>query len=397
MKYVVFLGDGMSDQPVAGLNGRTPLMAAATPALDRMVASGIGGWAHNTPSGYYPGSDVANLGVLGYDVTGGYSGRSPLEAAAMGVPMEPDDVAFRCNLVTLSEDFRVMRDFSAGHITTAEGARLIEALNRRHGSDELRFYPGVGYRHLLIWRHGESRMRCMQPHDITDQEVMPHLPTGPGAERLWQLMEASQTWLTDHEVNRKRREAGFGVANSIWLWGQGRKPSLPLFQERFGLSGGVISAVDLMAGIAVTVGMERIRVAGATGWIDTNYEGKAQACLDGLMRHDLLFVHVEAPDEAGHAGRLDYKIKAIEDLDARLIGPVLEALIRQGGPFRAMALPDHPTPVELRTHTADPVPVAICGSGILPDQNMRYDESLLQTGSRSFSPDGGLMRFFLSP
>lgn len=396
MKFVVFLGDGMSDRPMAQLGGRTPLMAARTPHLDRMVREGVGGWSRNTPPGYYPGSDVANLGVLGYDVTRGYTGRSPLEAAAMGVNLGLSDIAFRCNLVSLSPDFSLMDDYSADQITSAEAALLIEALNRRFAGSPFRFHPGVGYRHLMVWSGGLEGMTCIPPHDFSGKPVQAHLPQGEGAETLMELTRASWEVLDNHEVNHQRVQKGGKPANSIWLWGQGRRPELQPFRERFGLSGGMISAVDLMRGIATHIGFEVIHVPGATGWIDTNYAGKAQACLDGLKRHDLIFVHVESPDEAGHAGRLDYKIQAIEDFDAKVVGAVLEGLEARGEAFRALALPDHPTPVEMRTHTYEVVPFAMMGQGIVPDGNDRYDENLLQVGSLGVDPGHDLMRRFLT-
>ncbi|MBF0454539.1 MAG: cofactor-independent phosphoglycerate mutase [Magnetococcales bacterium] len=395
MKYVIFLGDGMSDSPMPELNGKTPLMAANTPNLDRMVREGIGGWSLNTPDGFYPGSDVANLGVLGYDVTQSYTGRSPLEAGAMGVELAEDDLAFRCNLVNLADNFNVMGDFSAGHITTAEASEIIHFIDEKLGSETFRFHPGVSYRHLLVWKGGRESLTTTAPHDISDRPIAGHLPTGADAQPIAHLMRESQKILSDHPVNFQRARAGEKTANSIWLWGQGRRPRLSLFNDLYGKSGGMISAVDLMHGIAANIGFESIRVDGATGWIDTNYRGKAEACLEGLRRHDILFVHVESPDEAGHAGRLDYKIQAIEDFDRLLVGPVLDALAERG-PFRAAALPDHPTPVATKTHNSDPVPFAMMGEKIKPDGNSRYDEDLLKHGSLSFSPGHRLMATFLS-
>lgn len=394
MKYVILLGDGMSDQPIAELDGRTPLMVANTPNLDRMVRGGVGGWSLNTPEGYYPGSDVANLGVLGYDVTQGYTGRSPLEAAAMGVTLGADDLAFRCNFVTLEDDYRRMDDFAAGHITTSEAAAIIPLLNDQLGSEAFHFYPGVSYRHLLVWHGGGDQMTTTPPHDISGRLIDGFWPTGADSAPIRHLMAQSQTIMLAHPVNQKRLAEGKKPANAIWLWGQGRKPRLPVFAERYGKTGGMISAVDLMRGIAVHIGFEPFVVPGATGWLDTNYEGKVAACLEGLQRHDLMFVHVEAPDEAGHGGRLDQKIQAIEDFDRRLVGPVLEALEKHGT-FRALALPDHPTPIASRTHNSDPVPFALYGTGVIPDLNQVYDETLLKTGSLSFSPGCDLMPVLL--
>ncbi|MBF0609674.1 MAG: cofactor-independent phosphoglycerate mutase [Magnetococcales bacterium] len=395
MKFVIFLGDGMSDQPMPQLGGKTPLMVADTPNLDRMVKMGIGGWSLNTPSGFYPGSDVANLGVLGYDVRQSYSGRSPLEASAMGIVLGQEDVSFRCNLVTLSDNFSVMQDFSADQISSAEGEILIGELNRRLGNEHFRFHPGVSYRHILVWHGGSDQVTCVPPHDISDRPIADRLPHGEVGETILGLMKASWSFLQDHPVNQKRIAEGKLPANSIWLWGQGRKPDIETFASRFGKTGGVISAVDLMRGIANHIGFKVFHVPGATGWIDTDYEGKAAACLEGLRELDMMFVHVESPDEAGHAGRLDYKIKAIEDFDKRLVGPVLAELDRRGEPYRALALPDHPTPVVLKTHTPDPVPFAMMGAGIQPDNNVAYDEGLLTTASRTFDPGCTLMEWFL--
>lgn len=397
MKFVIFLGDGMSDRPMPELEGRTPMMVARTTNLDRMVREGVGGWSLNTPKGYYPGSDVANLGVLGYDVTKSYTGRSPLEAGAMGVELAEDDLAFRCNLVHLTDRFSVMGDFSAGHISSGEAAELIHYINERLGSEAFCFHAGVSYRHLLVWKGGRESLETVAPHDISDCPIENHLPRGVDAGPVVGLMRESWKLLEDHPVNRRRAEAGEKTANSLWLWGQGRRPRLSPFEELYGKRGGMISAVDLMRGIAVNIGFEVFVVPGATGWIDTNYAGKAEACLRGLERHDLMFVHVESPDEAGHAGRLDYKIQAIEDFDRLLVGPVLDVLESRGGPFRAVALPDHPTPVATKTHNADPVPFAMMGANIRPDKNTLYDERLLENGSLSFDPGHLLMSTFLSP
>ena len=408
MKFIIFLGDGMSDLPIAELNGQTPLMVARTPNLDRMVRDGVGGWSLNTPPGFYPGSDIANLGVLGYDVGKSYTGRSPLEAAAMGVELDANDMAFRCNLVSLSANFTIMEDFSADHIPTDQATQIIAYLNQNLASEHFQFYPGVSYRHLLVWRnyrsHGTEEsattdgqaLTCVAPHDISDQAIHDHMPSGPNSAPIEQLMRASWEILADHPVNQERKKRQEKSANSIWLWGHGKKPTLASFQSRFGVSGGIISAVDLMRGIAAHIGFEAIHVPGATGWIDTDYEGKARACLEGLTRHDLIFVHVESPDEAGHAGRLDYKIQAIEDFDQRLVGPVLAAM-ESRGPFRAIALPDHPTPIASKTHNSDPVPFALYGAGIKPDTNTVYDERLLKSGSLVFDPGTKMMRALINP
>ncbi|OSM02375.1 cofactor-independent phosphoglycerate mutase [Magnetofaba australis] len=395
MKYAILLGDGMSDRPMPELDGATPLMRARTPNLDRIVSQGVGGWSRNTPDGFEPGSDVANLGVLGYDVRTGYTGRSPLEAAALGIDLQPTDVAFRCNLVTLRNDLSVMDDFSAGHITNEEAASIIATLQQELGSEQWTFHPGVSYRHALIWHHGSEALSATPPHDIHDQQVADYQPKGEAADAVRALMQAAEPILRDHPVNQARIGRGEKPANAIWLWGHGRRPQLESFRSLYGLSGAMITAVDLMRGIAANIGFENIHVDGATGWIDTNYAGKAQAALAALARHDLVFVHVESPDESGHAGRLDYKIQAIEDFDAKVVGPVLDGLEAMGQ-YRVVSLPDHPTPVATRTHNMDPVPFAMCGTGIAPDSNQAYDEHLLQSGSLTFNPGMGMMARFLS-
>jgi 2,3-bisphosphoglycerate-independent phosphoglycerate mutase len=357
MKYMVLLGDGMSDQPLAQLGGKTPLQAAATPNMDYLARRGRLGLARTVPPGLPPGSDVANLSVFGYNPQTCYTGRSPLEAASMGIALDPDDVAFRVNLVNLEPrgSRLVMRDYSAGHISTEEGRELIAALQQELGNDEFRFYPGVGYRHLLVWREGKVDLITTPPHDITGKEILDALPQGEGAKALIYLMNASQMLLANHPQYKKRLAEQKVPANSIWLWGQGKSPTITPYRQKFGLSGAVISAVDLVRGIGVCAGLEIIRVPGATGYIDTNYQGKAEAALAALERHDYVYLHVEAPDEAAHSGNLEHKLKAIEDFDALVVGPVL-AGIRKFGEFRLLCTPDHPTPVARMTHTADPVP-----------------------------------------
>lgn len=357
MKYIVLLGDGMSDEKLEALSGKTPLQAASTPNMDFMARRGRIGLARTVPEGLPPGSDVANLSVFGYDPRTCYTGRSPLEAASIGVELGPNDVAFRLNFVTLKpHGSRVyMQDFSADHISTAEAHELIEALKSHLENDEFRFYTGVSYRHLMVWKNGKDAMTAVPPHDITGQSITEHLPQGDGADRLINLMNMSQMILHNHPVNKKRSEEGHFPATSIWLWGQGKAPRIESYQERYGLSGAVISAVDLIRGIGLAAGMEAIKVEGATGWIDTNYRGKAEAALKALETHDYVYLHVEAPDEASHSGSLEYKLKAIEDFDAQVVGPVLEG-IKKFGDYCILCTPDHPTPVQLMTHTSDAVP-----------------------------------------
>lgn len=360
MKYIVLLGDGMSDEKLKELDNRTPLQAAKTPNMDLMARCGTLGLAKTVPKGLPPGSDVANLSVFGYDPRSCYTGRSPLEAASMGVELGPNDVAFRINLVNLepARGTLIMNDYSAGHISTAEGRELIEALQRELGDQEFQFYPGVGYRHLLVWRDGKSEIVATPPHDISGQSILDYLPRGNGAERLIYLMNASQLVLNNHPQFRRRLEADKVPANSIWLWGHGKAPKIEPFRDRFGISGAVISAVDLINGIGVCAGLDVIKVEGVTGYLDTNYEGKVAAALAALEQHDFVYLHVEAPDEASHSGNLDHKLQAIEDFDARIVGPVLEG-IKRFGAYRILCTPDHPTPLRLKTHTADPVPFIV--------------------------------------
>lgn len=363
MKYLVLLGDGMADEPMEELGGLTPLQKAQTPNMDALAAAGEIGLAETVPDNFHPGSDVANLSVFGYDPNSCYSGRSPLEAISMGVELGPEDVAFRVNLVHLAPNLGklYMADFSAGHIETAQSRRLIETLQKELGDEQFQFYPGVSYRHLLVWRNGKDQMQCQPPHDISNQCITGYMPQGDGATELIQLMTSSQLLFNNHSVNKERNDAGKTTANSIWLWGQGRAPRMEPYQSKFGLSGAVISAVDLIKGIGLYAGLEVINVPGATGYLDTNYRGKADAALEALKQKDFVYVHVEAPDEAAHGGLLNEKIKAIEDFDREIVGRVLEGMPAFGD-YRLLVLPDHPTPVSRMTHTADPVPYILFDS-----------------------------------
>jgi len=371
MKIAILLGDGMADVPLEELGGRTPLEAAATPAMDALAREGTLGLAVTVPEGLPAGSDVANLSVFGYDPRECYTGRAPLEAAAMGVTLGPDDVAYRMNLVTLlvGAGQVFLDDFSAGHVSTPEAREIVLTLGERLGQDGFEFYPGVSYRHLLVWRGGREDPVTTPPHDIQGQAIHAHLPRGEGAEVLLHLITGSQILLKDHPVNQARREQGQKEANSIWLWGQGRAPRMEPYRERFGLGGAVISAVDLLKGIARASGLEAPDVPGATAYLDTNYEGKVAAALAALTRGDFAYVHVEAPDEAGHIGNLADKLQAIEDFDRRVVAPMRAGLEVSGEPFTLLVMPDHPTPISLRTHTADPVPFALYrsdGAGSVP-------------------------------
>jgi 2,3-bisphosphoglycerate-independent phosphoglycerate mutase len=398
MKHLILLGDGMADYPIDVLGGKTVLEYARTPHMDRMAAEGTLGLIDTIPRGLPPGSDVANLSILGYDPRECYTGRGPLEAANMGIALSPEDVAFRCNLVTLGGGVNpVMEDFTAGHISSMEAKRIIADLEIAIGSETFCFHPGVGYRHLLVWKGGESELVVTPPHDITDKAIGPYLPQGQGAEQINRLMRLSREFLEDHPVNRERRERGLKPATSIWLWGQGRAPRIRKMMERFQIRGGVISAVDLLNGIGVYAGMEVIPVDGATGYTDTNYRGKAEKALSVLKELDLIFIHVEAPDEMGHEGNVEGKVKAIEDFDALVVGTVLQG-IGQLGPFRIAVLSDHPTPLSLKTHVDDPSPFAVLSSlaGENQGRGMSFGENAAARAGNLISPGHLFMETFIS-
>ncbi|MBI5892699.1 MAG: cofactor-independent phosphoglycerate mutase [Deltaproteobacteria bacterium] len=362
MKYIVLIGDGMSDEPIPELGNKTPLEAANTPNMDFLAQNGSIGLSKNVPDGYPPGSDVAILSVLGYDPRKYYTGRSPLEAASIGVELSKDDLALRCNLVALLEQGGkiFMNDYSAGHITTDEAKRIILDLDKELSDSGIKFYPGVSYRHLMVWNGGPdaAKMETTPPHDITGKEITDYLPKGEGSKKLIQLMNSSQMLLKEHPVNIEREENGKKPANSIWLWGQGRRPQMPTLKQRFGIEGSVISAVDLVKGVGIYAGLNVVNVPGATGYLDTNYKGKAEYALKELETKDFVCVHVEAPDEAGHTGNLKDKIKAIEDFDEKIVGAVLKGM-EKFKEFRVVVLPDHPTPIAKKTHTRDPVPFVL--------------------------------------
>lgn len=383
MKYIVLLGDGMSDVKLDQLGGKTPLQAAKTPNMDFMAARGKLGLARTVPPGLPPGSDVANLSVFGYDPRSCYTGRSPLEALSMGVDLAPDDVAFRVNLVTLlpQRGKLLMQDYSAGHISSEEGKVLIEELQKHFGDDEFQFFPGVGYRHLMVWKNGRDKITATPPHDLTGKSILDYLPDGEGAESLINLMNSSQMLFSNHPLNKKRTENGQFPANSIWLWGHGKSPRMQKFHEKFGLTGAVISAVDLIKGIGICAGLDIINVPGATGYIDTNYRGKADAALAALETRDFVYLHVEAPDEASHSGNLEHKLRAIEDFDSLVVGPVMEG-IKKYGSYRILCTPDHPTPLTLMTHTSDPVPFILYGGETRASAAVYDEDSARATGFR---------------
>lgn len=386
MKYLVILGDGMADRPIESLGGKTPLQYASTPKMDELASKGEIGMVHTIPDRMKPGSDTANLSVLGYNPREFYSGRSPLEALSIGVPMKETDIALRCNIVTLSEEEecyeeRTIIDHSSGEISTEECAVLLEAVRRELESEEFHFYLGTSYRHCLIWDKGEV-MELVQPHDVLGQKIGDKLPEN-GALRA--MMKRSYDILVNHPINVERKKKGLNPANSCWFWGAGTKPSLYPFEERAHVSGAMISAVDLLKGIAVGTSMKVIEVEGANGGLDTNYEGKAQAAIDVLTKegYDFVYVHLEGPDEMGHQGSVDKKIKAIEYLDTRIIAPIVDGLVAAGEDFRMVILPDHPTPIAIRTHSADDVPYLLYDSTRERSESWHYNEhEAAQTGNR---------------
>ncbi len=375
MKYLILVGDGMGDRPVAELGGRTPLEAAATPNMDRLAQTGRLGLSRTIPDGMSPGSDTANMSLMGYDPARYHTGRSPIEAAAMGVELGPGQIAFRCNLVTLDHAAGVtMADYASGHITTPEAGEIIASLDAALGRPGLKFHPGVSYRHLLVWDNGPLRAATVPPHDRTGQVVDDVLPREGELGRVADLIRASWPLLAEHPVNQARVAAGKHPANSIWLWGQGTRPSFPTYQERFGLSGFTVSAVDLVKGLGILAGLTAVEVPGATGWLDTNYAGKVAAVLEGLKTQDLAFLHVEAPDEAGHSGKLDLKLQAIAEFDAQVVGPVLAGLAKLG-PHRVLLATDHYTPLEVMTHTSEAVPFVLWDSRTATAGGAGYSEA----------------------
>ncbi len=387
MKYIVLVGDGMADYPLPELGDLTPLQAANTPNMDFIAKHGRNGIAQTVPDSMPPGSDVANLSIIGYDPARYYSGRGPLEAASIGVPLENDDIAFRCNLIT--EKDGLLADYSAGHITSEEARILIDALDNELANN-CRFHAGVSYRHLLVTKRGENTI-CTPPHDVVGQSVDDVLPRGEDADILIDLIRASKPILDAHEINRKRKTNGKNIANLIWPWGQGKALDMPRFRELYGVTGSIISAVDLLKGIGKSAGLDIIEVPGATGYLDTNFSGKAAYALDSLKERDFVFVHVEAPDEAGHMGNMEAKIKAIEDFDEKVVGGMLNELGGYGE-FRILVLPDHPTPIPVRTHTREPVPFAIYSSTEKADYVDRFDEFSAKEGVFGLVEGHRLMR-----
>ena len=398
MKYIVVLGDGMSDEPIAALGGKTPLEAAQTPTMDALASKGEMGMVQNVPAGMSPGSEVANLSVMGYDPLTDFTGRSPLEALSVGVEMEPDDIIFRCNVATVTEEEpyeeKTILDHSASEISTADADILMDAIREAFNSQEFQFYTGTSYRHIMVWKHGRLA-QLEPPHDHLTQVIGPWLPKEPV---LREFMEKSFEILNNHPLNLERAAQGKNKANTLWYWGAGTKPSLQAFEAKTGLKGGVISAVDLLKGIAVGADMKVYQVENATGSIDTNWEGKAQATIDALLKDgcDFAYVHLEAPDEMAHQGLLEEKIKSIEYLDSRIVAPIKKAMEEAGETYRMLILPDHPNLLRLRTHVGEPVPYVLYDSTKERKSLARYSEAEARA-TGIFEPKGHeLMARFLS-
>lgn len=398
MKYVVVLGDGMADRPLEKLQGMTPLEYAKTPNMDKLAAAGEVGTVHTIPDGMAPGSDTANLSVLGYDPKIYYSGRSPLEALSIGVDMKPEDVSLRCNIVTVSEEEeryedKKILDHSSGEISTEDAAVLLEAIKKELETDIYKYYVGTSYRHLLIWKKG-TVVDLIAPHDVLGQTIGQYLPKDIV---LQEMMKKSYNILVNHPINIERKKQGLNPANSCWFWGAGTRPALSSFEEKTGLKGAMVSAVDLLKGIAVGASMKNIFVEGANGGLYTNYEGKAQAAVDVLTKenYDFVYVHVEAPDEMGHQGNIEKKVQAIQFLDERIIAPIKAGLEQAGEAFRMLVMPDHPTPISIRTHTEDDVPYLLYDSRVKQENTWKYNEREAAQSGHHISKGCEMIDYFI--
>jgi 2,3-bisphosphoglycerate-independent phosphoglycerate mutase len=399
MKYAIIIPDGCADEPQQSLGGKTPLQVANTPAMDEIARLGVVGRSNNVPAHLPPGSDVANLSLFGYDPNQYFTGRAPLEAAAQGIKLAKDDWAIRCNLVTIEN--QTMRSFTADHISTAEATELLKTCQKELGAEHLEFVPGVSYRNLLLFRGAKvtapftKDTRATPPHDLTDKSVADDFPRGPGSDLLSDLMFRSFELLAEHPVNAARKAAGKMPATNVWLWGLGKTPSLTSFKELHGKTGKMITAVDLLRGLAALIGWERIEVPGATGYLDTDYAAKGRYAVEALDSTDIVCVHVEATDEASHEGRADAKIKALEEIDGKIVAP-LHAALKKHGDYRILVSPDHPTPVRTKTHSHGFVPFTICGTGVAADAATAYDEVAAGKSALAFEEGWRLMGHFLS-
>jgi 2,3-bisphosphoglycerate-independent phosphoglycerate mutase len=396
IKYAIILPDGAADEPIEELDGRTPLEAANLPNIDSIARAGRLGTVRTVPEGFVPGSDVATMSLLGYDIRKHYTGRAPIEAVARNVQLRPDDVVFRCNLVNITNG--EMTDFTAGHIRTAEADQIIEALNAALGSEEVQFHTGISYRNLMVIRDKTALdVSCMPPHDIPQEPVAEYLPKGKGADKIRHLMEKAHKIVADHDVNHVRRDLGELPATDIWLWGHGMVPIMERFRQRFGVRGCVIAAVDLIRGLGKLLGWTLIEVPGATGYLDTDYAAKGRAAVKAIDEFDLVTVHIEAPDEAGHAGDAAAKIEALERIDELIVGPVLEKL-RSFEHWRILVSPDHPTPIKVKTHTATPPPFCMAGTGVARViAQDRFTERLAAESDLHIEQGYELMEYFLRP
>jgi 2,3-bisphosphoglycerate-independent phosphoglycerate mutase len=391
-KYAIIIPDGAADEPVEQFDGQTPLEAARTPNMDRISTEGRQGLVRTVPEGMEPGSDVAQMSLLGYDPRRYYSGRAPIEAVARNIQLSQGDWVFRCNLITIADG--KMEDHSAGHITTEEATRLVKELGEQLDNERMRFYTGVSYRHLLVFKGWDFDVRTYPPHDHIGTAVDKLLPRGKGAETLIDLMARSQQLFSGHDINKIRKDLGENQVSSIWLWGQGKRVQMERFEKRFGLRGAAITAVDLVRGLAKLIGFDLIHVPGATGFVDTDYRGKGEAAVEALDKYDIVFIHVEAPDEAGHSGNAAMKKEAIEQIDKHIVGPVLNA-IQQHDSWRILVMPDHPTPVATGAHSGEPVPFAMAGTGVKGILNTTFSEA--NAAKSGFRIDNGfeLMEYFL--
>ncbi len=391
-KYAIIVPDGAADEPLEQFGKRTVLEAAETPNMDRISTQGRQGLVRTVPADMEPGSDVAQMSLLGYDPRRCYSGRAPIEAVARNIKLSLDDWVFRCNLVTIADG--KMADHSAGHISTAEADKLIGELDNRLGNEQMCFYTGVSYRHLVVFKGLIFDVQTYPPHDYIGTAIEKLLPRGKGAELLIDLMARSQQLFTNHDINRVRKDLGENQVSSIWLWGQGKRTQMERFQKRFGIKGAAIAAVDLVKGLSKLIGFDLIDVPGATGFVDTNYQGKASAAIEALDEYDIVFVHIEAPDEASHNGNAEMKKKAIEQIDKCIVGPVFEALQNYGS-WRILVMPDHPTPVRTRAHSSEPVPFAMAGDDISGILHTTFSEANAAKSGFRISNGSELMEYFL--
>ena len=400
MKYVIIIPDGCADEPQSELDGKTPLQFANTPTMDEIARRGVVGRANHTPTHLPAGSSVANMSLLGYSPIENYTGRAPLEAAAQGIELGDDDWCVRCNLVTVQD--QTMNSFTAGHISSEEAKSLLVTAQANVTDSRLEFIPGVSYRNLMMFRATKDspapfsvETRATPPHDLSDKSVAEDFPRGPGSDMLCELMNQSAQWFSDHPTNKQRIEAGKLPATNIWLWGLGRRPKLASFKEVHGISGAMITAVDLLRGLASLIGWDRIEVPGATGYTDTDYAAKGKYAIDAISKYDIVCVHVEAPDESSHEGDLGKKVKSLEEIDEKIVAPVLKHLESTGQDFRILVTPDHPTYLSTKTHTHGNVPFTICGTGIEPDGNEQYNECVAEQSDLAKLNGWELMPYFL--